>query len=97
MAKDICDLTKTDDLPASMQKTLAATARKYGKYVKVLERVGRPVSAREVMVGLYRLTGENVSLAAVRSSLSLLTKKGKIRHNSDGTYELIKAKPEVHE
>ncbi len=76
-----------------MQKTLAGTARKYGKYVRVLETVGRPVTAREAMVGVYRLTGETVSLRAVASSLSLLTKKGKIRHNSDGTYELIKAKP----
>ena len=93
--KNIFDLTKTDDLPESVQES--AGLNKESKPLKRLLEIfslKERLTLSEFIVGFYRLYGIELKRGSARTRLFYFTKKGILRRDNKcrGVFVLNKKK-----
>lgn len=87
-AIDLFSMEEVGDLPPEIQRAIGKSNSRSAKIANVCKRAGRPITINELVVGYYRLYGEEVLPAVMRSSIysALKGKKPEIERVRKGLY-----------
>ncbi len=77
------------DLPQELLSQLSIK-KPSGAVLALIESYGEPISINEIVIGVYKKTGEVYRRPGVLNTLTMLTKSKQINRVSRGMYQAIK-------
>jgi hypothetical protein len=90
MPKDPFDFSDMSDLPEGIAAALEqSNPGERSKYLRVLRRAGRPVTAKEIRAAYYREYGIDRPQNVVAAALTWLKKSGQVKQPKHGYWKAV--------
>lgn len=90
---DIFDTSDVSDLPEAVATRVMEPRGRWGNghnsmYLSLFQLAGRPLTNRQVIAGMYRKFGREISSQTAANTLHMMKKRGLLVSVGRGTYDL---------